>query len=188
MREAAKPEDGERLLRPSELARAWALHPRTVTAWIKEGRLRAVKTPGQHFRVRASDVRAFCERNGLAVPAAATAGEHRVLVVARAPTAARSLRRALRAPLWHVEDASQLMEGVARAAATRPHVVVFDATLQPASLEAALRALAGTSPETKLFVINAPSAKHDALARAGASLCLSSAQARELPARLAAAL
>src|SRR5690606_19450022 len=39
------------LLRPSELARVWELHPKTVYAWIKEGKLPAIKTPGSQYRL-----------------------------------------------------------------------------------------------------------------------------------------
>ena len=31
------------LLRPSELARIWELHPKTVYLWIREGKLRACR-------------------------------------------------------------------------------------------------------------------------------------------------
>ena len=54
------------LLRPSELARIWELHPKTVYLWIREGKLPAIKTPGAQYRIRAGDARAYCEKNSLA--------------------------------------------------------------------------------------------------------------------------
>src|SRR5919107_1831071 len=58
------------LLRPSELARMWELHPKTVYLWIREGKLPAIKTPGAQYRVRTDDARAYCEKNGLPMPRA----------------------------------------------------------------------------------------------------------------------
>ena len=56
------------LLRPSELARMWELHPKTVYLWIREGKLPAIKTPGAQYRVRSDDARVYCEKHGLPMP------------------------------------------------------------------------------------------------------------------------
>jgi excisionase family DNA binding protein len=53
------------LIRPSQLARFWELNARTLHIWIREGRLLAIRSPGNHFRLRVADVLAFCEREGL---------------------------------------------------------------------------------------------------------------------------
>jgi excisionase family DNA binding protein len=84
------------LVRLSELARFWKLHPRTLQAWIHQGRLVAIRSPGNHFRLRIADVRAFCEREGMAVPPfIATPTKRAVLATASDPLV-RSVARALK--------------------------------------------------------------------------------------------
>jgi excisionase family DNA binding protein len=56
------------ILRPSELARTWKVHPRTVVQWIRTGRLPSVQTPGGQYRVLRKEVDAFCKREGFANP------------------------------------------------------------------------------------------------------------------------
>jgi len=81
------------LLRPSELARHLSVHPKTVTEWIRSGRLLAIRTPGNQFRLSADDVRAFCEREGVPVPTfAAAASRSLVYVGSTAPLTLRGAR------------------------------------------------------------------------------------------------
>lgn len=87
------------LLRLSQLARFWEKNPRTIMGWIRQGRLAALRSPGNHFRVRIADVRAFCEREGMPVPPFVAAPPPRRVVVAAAPAATgRAVVRALKAP------------------------------------------------------------------------------------------
>jgi len=72
------------LLRPSELARIWELHPKTVYLWIREGKLPAIKTPGAQYRVRTDDARAYCEQNGLPMPRAIASPAGSVAVLGKA--------------------------------------------------------------------------------------------------------
>ena len=62
------------LLRPSELARFWELHPKTVYHWIREGKLPAFRTPGAQYRVRTDD--ALGRVDGLEVVLDGTGGQH----------------------------------------------------------------------------------------------------------------
>src|SRR5262249_3918395 len=85
------------LVRPSQLARFWEIHPRTLHIWIKEGRLVAIRSPGNHFRLRVADVRAFCERERMPVPPFISPPQRRAVVAAASPALRRLLRRTLRA-------------------------------------------------------------------------------------------
>ena len=84
------------LLKPSQLARFWELNPRTLHLWIREGRLPAIRSPGNHFRLRVADVRAFCEREGLPVPPFVSPPPRRVVVGAAAAPLRRALARSLK--------------------------------------------------------------------------------------------
>ena len=49
----------ERLLTPKEVARRFAVDPKTVTRWARQGKLPSIKTPGGHRRYRESVVDQF---------------------------------------------------------------------------------------------------------------------------------
>jgi excisionase family DNA binding protein len=89
------------LLRPSQLARFWELNPRTLQVWIRDGRLPAIRSPGNHFRLRAADVRAFCEREGLPVPPFVSPPARRVVVAAAPLALRRAVARALKTVALH---------------------------------------------------------------------------------------
>lgn len=46
----------EKLLTPREVARRFAVDPKTVTRWARTGKLPSIKTPGGHRRYRESVV------------------------------------------------------------------------------------------------------------------------------------
>lgn len=47
----------EELFTPGEVAQLFHVNPKTVSRWLKIGRLAAIRTPGGHHRVRAADLR-----------------------------------------------------------------------------------------------------------------------------------
>jgi excisionase family DNA binding protein len=52
---------GERLLTPGEVAALFAVDPKTVTRWARNGKLNAIRTLGGHRRYRASEVKALLD-------------------------------------------------------------------------------------------------------------------------------
>ena len=162
------------LLRLSELARFWALNPRTLTTWIEQGRLAAVRSPGNHYRVRVADVRAFCEREGRPVPPFVAPAPRRVV------TAVDSLR-------------GTKLPGVAVEAHDDPYDALLASVLAPAALlvlpssaerfdtlaaVASVRRVRGAS-EMPIVVVGAPSpARVTSLQEAGATRVLSRRGAR----------
>lgn len=44
---------------PSMVAELFKVHPRSVTRWANQGKLRSFRTPGGHRRFRKEDVEAF---------------------------------------------------------------------------------------------------------------------------------
>jgi two-component system, OmpR family, response regulator VicR len=157
------------LLRPSELARFWELHPKTVYLWIKGGRLRAVKTPGDHYRVRAEDIPAFCDASGLPLPPQVAGAGRRATLLGGAPSALRTIRRVLKARGVVATPYASALEGLLASATAPPSLLVLDAGALDA--ENAVRALRRTKAtrSVPIFVHGAPSAaRAEALLRAGA--------------------
>lgn len=60
----AETPDGDKLLKPGEVADLFRVDPKTVTRWAKDGKVPSVTTPGGHKRFRESVVRAMLEDNG----------------------------------------------------------------------------------------------------------------------------
>jgi excisionase family DNA binding protein len=158
------------LLRPSELARFWELHPKTVYLWIKDGRLRAVKTPGEHYRVRAEDVPAFCDASGLPLPPQITAQARRAALLGGAPSALRTIRRALKAHGYGVAAYASALEGLLATVSSPPSLVVLDAgSLDAEEASRALRRTKATRAVPILVHGVTSAARADLALRAGAS-------------------
>jgi excisionase family DNA binding protein len=49
-----KTSDTPALLTPAEVARLFSCDAKTVTRWVKDGKLTAIKTPGGHRRLSAA--------------------------------------------------------------------------------------------------------------------------------------
>lgn len=160
------------LFRPSELARFWELHPKTVYLWIREGRLPAVRTPGDQFRLRSADVRAFSEAQGLPLPPFAREESRRAFVGAAASPAQRVVRRALRQAQLDVAAFDSPLDALLASVADPPALLVLDAAARGVSIDEAVRALrkAPRTHATPLVVFNVSSpVKANALVRAGAT-------------------
>jgi excisionase family DNA binding protein len=127
-------------VRPSQLARFWELNPRTVHTWIRQGRLVAIRSPGNHFRLRVSDVRAFCEREGLAVPPFVAPPAKRAVLATPSDTLARTVLRALRGNVV-LEVFRNPYEALVAAAAMPTAVFALSGSFPKFDGAAAIRAL-----------------------------------------------
>ena len=150
------------LLRPSELARIWELHPKTVYLWIREGKLPAIKTPGAQYRVRSDDARAYCEKNGLPMPRAIASPAGTVAMLGKPSSAQRALAKACKARGTAVMTWPSALEGLLAIACDAPDVVAIDAECADVKLTDAIRALRKTARTA-----NVPLVVYDAAPRAG---------------------
>jgi excisionase family DNA binding protein len=130
----------DELVRPSELARFWRLHPQTVHSWIRQGRMLAIRSPGNHFRLRIADVRAFCEREGRPVPPFVAPPARRVIVGAGSQALRRALGRSLKGAIA-VEAFDDPYDALVMAAATATDVVVLPGAERRFDALAGVRAL-----------------------------------------------
>ncbi|MDB4944092.1 MAG: hypothetical protein JWP97_3626 [Labilithrix sp.] len=141
------------LLRPSELARIWELHPKTVYLWIREGKLPAIKTPGAQYRVRSDDARAYCEKNGLPMPRAIASPAGAVALLGKATASSRALVKACKARGTAVVTWSSALEGLLAIAVDPPDVVAMDAEHAEVKVADVVRALRKTQRTTNVPVI-----------------------------------
>jgi len=141
------------LLRPSELARMWELHPKTVYLWIREGKLPAIKTPGAQYRVRSDDARAYCEKNGLPMPRALASPAGTVAAIGKPSPAMRALAKACKARGTTFLTWASALEGLLAVAGETPDVLVIDSKCDDVKVAHALRALKRTQSTARLPVV-----------------------------------
>jgi excisionase family DNA binding protein len=158
------------LLRPSELARLWELHPKTVYLWIREGKLPALRTPGAQYRVRADDARAYCEKNNLPpLPRAVTSPAGTVAAIGKPSASMRALARACKARGTSFIAFASVLEGLLGVAAEAPDVLAIDARSDEVKLADVVRALRRTEKMQNVAVViyDAEPRKTSTLAKLG---------------------
>lgn len=175
------------LLRISQLARFWGKNAKTIQTWIRQGRLAAIRSPGNHFRVRVADVRAFCEREGMAVPPFVAPPARRVVAAGLDAASQRAMARALKGPGLALETYDDPYEALLAAARDAALVALpaaaarFDCSAAIAALrrgEATARAGIGIA----IVAFGASTQKQaSSLEQAGATRVLPRAKQDDLP-------
>lgn len=158
------------LLRPSELARLWELHPKTVYLWIREGKLPAFRTPGAQYRVRTDDARAYCEKNNLPpLPRAVMSPGGTVAAIGKPGASMRALAKACKTRGTSFIAFASVLEGLLGVATETPDVLAIDARCEDAKLADVVRALRRTEKMQNVAVVvyDADAAKSSALAKLG---------------------
>jgi excisionase family DNA binding protein len=158
------------LLRPSELARLWELHPKTVYLWIREGKLPAFRTPGAQYRVRTDDARAYCEKNNLPpLPRAVTSPGGTVAAIGKPGASLRALAKACKARGTSFIAWASVLEGLLGVAGEAPDVLAIDARCDEVKLADVVRALRRTEKTANVAVVvyDAEATKSSALAKLG---------------------
>jgi excisionase family DNA binding protein len=174
------------LLRLSELARFWGKNARTVQSWIRQGRLAAIRSPGNHFRVRVADVRAFCEREQMPIPPSIIVPAKRVVAVGLNASLQREMARALRGPALALETYRDPYDALLAAAGARGPASLLALPAQsrrfdPGSAIAAVRRYEATARAAIVAFGAASRAQAASLAQAGATRVLTRAEQRDLP-------
>ncbi|MFO0735931.1 MAG: helix-turn-helix domain-containing protein [Labilithrix sp.] len=158
------------LLRPSELARIWELHPKTVYLWIREGKLPAFRTPGSQYRVRTDDARAYCEKNNLPpLPRAMTSPGGTVAAIGKQGASMRALAKACKSRGTSFVSFAGVLEGLLGVAGDTPDVLAIDARCDEVKLADVVRALRRTEKlaSVPVVVYDADAAQQPALAKLG---------------------
>lgn len=175
------------LVRPSQLARFWGLHPRTLTTWIREGRLAATRSPGAQYRVRVADVRALCEREELPFPPFLVPPARTAVIIGAGEAERRGVRRALKseATVTTFDDA---YAGLFAAVRSPPSLVALGAATKQVDAEAAVRGLRSIEAMAPIPIVVfdiGSAARGAVLERAGATATLSRSRRAELPRTIA---
>ena len=117
------------LLTTSDVAEYCSVTRMGVSRWIRDGKLKAYRTPGGHFRILKSDFRVFLKCYGLPVDPALFGGEERkhILVVSHDPDVARHIEEALESSdEYQVTGCSDAYDLGLMAATQHPEVIIVD--------------------------------------------------------------
>jgi excisionase family DNA binding protein len=170
------------LLRPSELARIWELHPKTVYLWIREGKLPAMRTPGAQYRVRTDDARAYCEKNNLPpLPRTMTSPGGTVAAIGKPGASLRALAKACKARGTSFVAWASVLEGLLGVAGEAPDVLAIDAKCDDVKLADVVRALRRTERTANVAVVvyDAEATKSSALAKLGVTSVVTRGKSEE---------
>ena len=118
-----------KLLTTGEVARYCDVSTNAVKKWIRNGRLRAFRTPGGHFRVESEDFKQFLLQHKMPVYAEFFGGDsRRVLVVDDDAQVREMLATVLGTmePRMEVEQAEDGYDALLKAGHTRPDLMILD--------------------------------------------------------------
>jgi excisionase family DNA binding protein len=124
--------DPDQLLTSTEVGNLLQVNPSSVKKWVNEGHIVAFRTPGGHRRIRAADLVLFLDEHKIPVPRALQeAGRRRVIIVDDDATQLKAFGRAFKRHADRVDIAlvDNGIDALIRIGATRPHLVVMDASL-----------------------------------------------------------
>jgi len=162
-------------LRTGQAARHCQVSTPTVKRWIREGRLRAFKTPGRHTRIELAEFQRFLTQYGMPSYPVGSA-EPRVLIVDDEPDIVELLVDLLTADPggFKVETASDGYEALIKVGAFKPSVLILDVVMPRLDGVEVCRRLKAT-PETRGIRILGITGYPDTIPRllqAGADACL----------------
>ena len=119
-----QPADESRYLTTGDAAKACGVSLVAVKKWIRQGKLRAIRTPGGHFRIPADEFEQFRAEYRFG------AGNHRrrrILVVDDEPDIVAIITETLRVdPRWEIAAAANGYDGLLRVGTFRPDLLVLD--------------------------------------------------------------
>jgi len=165
-----------KLLTTGEVARYCDVSTNAVKKWIRNGRLRAFRTPGGHFRVESEDFREFLIRHHMPVyPEFFENAPRRVLLVDDDKQVREMLAEVLKTMGMEleVEQAEDGYDALLKAGHSKPHLMVLDLRMpRMDGFEACRRIRANPSTSnTRILAISGflDETAHQEIIRCGAS-------------------
>lgn len=145
----------ERTYTTFQIAEVCGVYPSTVINWVKNGDLKAFKTPGGHRRVLESELREFLVKFNFPMPAWLAVGKRRVLIVEDDPAVGKLLVRALKGAseeldvTW-LKDGAEALLAMGREA---PDLVLLDVFMPFLDGGVVLKTIRGSGTMAKTRVI-----------------------------------
>lgn len=171
--ESSQPDGDAKYLTTGDAARACDVSLVAVKKWIRQGKLRAIRTPGGHFRIPADEFERFRAEYRFG----GSQRRRRILVVDDEPDIVTMISEALRVDArWEIGAAANGYDGLLKVGTFRPDLLVLDLRMPRIDGFEVCRRVKGdeTTRATKILAISGfggEGARDDALA-AGADAFL----------------
>ncbi|MDY6950462.1 MAG: response regulator [Thermodesulfobacteriota bacterium] len=141
-----------------ELARILGVHRVTITNWIKQGALRAVRTPGGRYKVAKRDLIAFLEQREIPVPAYIRTGKKRLVVAVDdekpvLKTLETFFSRGDLPFLYEFKAFENPFDAALYIGDSKPDLVLLDLVMPQLDGFELAKKIKGTSPKTRIIVI-----------------------------------
>ena len=141
-----------------QLARILGVHRVTVTNWIKQGALRAARTPGGRYKVAKKDLVAFLDQRGVSVPPFLRTGEKKLVVAVDDEEAllnmlTRFFSRGDMPFLYELKTFLNPLHAALFIGDTKPDIVLLDLVMPQLDGFNLAKKIKQTSPNTRIIVI-----------------------------------
>jgi excisionase family DNA binding protein len=141
-----------------QLAKILGVHRVTVTNWIKQGALKAARTPGGRYKVAKRDLIAFLDQQGIAVPPHIRSGEKKLVVAVDdekgvLDTLKRFFSKGDMPFLYELKTFSNPLDAALYIGDSKPDVVLVDLVMPQLDGFHLAEKIKQTSPRTRIIVI-----------------------------------
>ncbi|MCC7538882.1 MAG: response regulator [Deltaproteobacteria bacterium] len=123
------------------MARFCGVTPQAVRLWVSGGLLKAVRTAGDHYRIRRADLEDFMRSRGIKVPEEVAAEKPVVVLIDDDAEISKNLKRTLAKIGFDLVTYTSAYEALLALPVKVPVIVLFDLSMPGIDGLAALRAL-----------------------------------------------
>lgn len=159
------------------VARFCGVTPQAVRLWVSGGLLPAVRTAGDHYRIRRQDLEAFMKSRGIKIPAEVAAERPVVVLIDDDVEAAKNLKRLLLKTGYDLVSYTSAYEGLLSLPELVPVILLMDVGMAGIDGFAALRALKANKTTGAIPVVvltNQANLRHQAIEAGATTLVLKS--------------
>lgn len=135
------------------VARFCGVTPQAVRLWVSGQLLPAVRTAGDHYRIRRADLETFMRSRGIKVPAEVAAEKPIVVLIDDDAEVSKTLKRTLAKIGFELVTYASAYEALLALPETVPVIVLFDLNLPGIDGLAALRALKANKTTSSIPVV-----------------------------------
>jgi excisionase family DNA binding protein len=126
--------NSDSLLTSHQVGKLLQVNPSSINKWVKDGLMRAFRTPGGHRRIRASDLVVFLNKHEMPIPRSlAGAVRKRLLIVDDDPRQLMALYRVFKpySERIEVQVVDNGIDALVQLGSFKPHMAILDVLMQP---------------------------------------------------------
>jgi excisionase family DNA binding protein len=153
---AATGVDSDSLLTSHQVGKLLQVNPSSINKWVKDGLIRAFRTPGGHRRIRAADLVVFLNKHEMPIPRSLSgAVKKRLLIVDDDPRQLLAVGRMFKpyGERVEVQIVDNGIDALVQLGSFKPHMAILDVMMNPIDGFEVLRRLRAKDETRDLTVI-----------------------------------